>query len=133
MFYRFPKSLNTDEKYNKLSIHAKYLYMFLLARSDLSEKHGWIDDEGKIYIYCAREEMAEIIEATRQTAVKVFKQLTDAELVTVGKKNGHGSPRLYVKNLLSKNELYFKGDTKSPQDFEGDEISKALLEQFINS
>ena len=133
MYCKFPNALIKDKKYKKLSNDAKLLYTLMFARCEMSLKNNWYDEDNKAYIYFTISEMSELLGISKPTAVNVFRQLKAANLVTVGKREGKNSPKLYVKNLLSKNELYFKGDTKSPQDFERDEISRALLEQFINS
>ena len=43
MFYKVPKALFTEEKYQKVSTDAKMLYGLLLDRMYLSVKNGWVD------------------------------------------------------------------------------------------
>ena len=49
-FYRIPKLLFTDERYRPVSTDAKMLYGLLLDRLSLSEKNGWKDERGRVYI-----------------------------------------------------------------------------------
>lgn len=55
-FYRIPKTLFTDQHYQNVSIEAKVLYGLLLDRISLSVRSGWMDDEGRIFIYFTQEE-----------------------------------------------------------------------------
>ena len=50
-FYRVPKLLFTDEKYQTVSTDAKMLYGLLLDRLSLSGKNGWKDEHGRVYQY----------------------------------------------------------------------------------
>ena len=50
-FYRIPKLLFTDKRFEKVSIEAKVLYGLLLDRMSLSIKNKWVDDENRVYIY----------------------------------------------------------------------------------
>ena len=50
-FYRIPKLLFTDSRFQTLSTDAKLLYGMLIDRMELSLKNGWIDEQGRIYLY----------------------------------------------------------------------------------
>lgn len=56
-FYRIPKLLFTAEKFKDISLEAKFLYGLLLERMTLSQKNGWIDEEGRVYIIYKIEEI----------------------------------------------------------------------------
>lgn len=47
-FYRIPKLLFTDSRFETLSTDAKLLYGMLINRTELSLKNGWIDEQGHI-------------------------------------------------------------------------------------
>lgn len=49
-FYRIPKVLFTDNRFQNISTEGKVLYGLLLDRVSLSMENGWIDDEGRVYI-----------------------------------------------------------------------------------
>ena len=108
MFYKLPQELFKNEKYNGLSNDAKILYVYLFARSEMSLKNGWIDEEGKPYIYCTREDMTEFLSVSLSTCVRIYRQLTECGLVRAGKKNGNASAKIYVTNLLSRSETVSK-------------------------
>ena len=50
-FYQVPKMLITDDRFAGITMDSKFLYSLLLDRSSLSAKNGWLDEEGKVYIY----------------------------------------------------------------------------------
>jgi len=140
MYCKFPNALIKDKKYKKRSNDAKLLYTLMFARCEMSLKNNWYDEDNKAYIYFTISEMSELLGVSKPTAVNVFRQLKAANLVTVGKREGKNSPRLYVKNLLSKKESYFKNDSKSdtgygidlyPPSYDSDEIGSLLFAQYL--
>ena len=55
-FYRIPKALFQEPRFQSLSTDAKTLYGILLDRMSLSVKNGWLDEQGRVYIiYTVRE------------------------------------------------------------------------------
>lgn len=50
-FYKIPKNLFTDNKFQSLSSDAKILYRLLLDRMSLSIKNRWIDKRASIYYF----------------------------------------------------------------------------------
>lgn len=59
MFYKVPKALFTEEKYQKVSTDAKMLYGLLLDRMYLSVKNGWVDKQNRIYQFFTVREAQE--------------------------------------------------------------------------
>lgn len=54
-FYRIPKLLYTDGRFKGMSSDAKTLYGLLLDRVSLSVKNSWLDEQGRIFVYCTLE------------------------------------------------------------------------------
>ena len=54
-FYRIPKLLITDARFQGLSTDAKLLYGLMLDRMSLSMKNSWLDNDGNVYIYGSSE------------------------------------------------------------------------------
>ena len=50
-FIKLPKCLVENECFIELSMDAKLLYAFFLDRVSLSIKNGWIDNQGRVFIY----------------------------------------------------------------------------------
>ena len=49
-FYRIPKALFLESRFQNLSTDAKTLYGILLDRMSLSAKNGWLDEQGRVFI-----------------------------------------------------------------------------------
>ena len=49
-FFRIPKALFQEQRFQNLSTDAKILYGILLDRMSLSAKNGWRDEQGRVYI-----------------------------------------------------------------------------------
>ena len=101
-FYRIPKALLTDPRYKSVSIEAKVLYGLLLDRMGLSVKNGWMDSDGRVYIYFAQEDAMNLMSCGKDKATKLFRELDkDGIGLIERKKQGQGRPtRIYVKNFI---------------------------------
>ena len=49
-FFRIPRQLVKDRRFDRLSVDAKLLYGLLLDRMGLFIKNGWHDEAGRVYI-----------------------------------------------------------------------------------
>lgn len=101
-FYRIPKTLLTDPRYQSVSIEAKVLYGLLLDRMGLSVKNGWMDSDRRIYIYFTQEDAMALMSCGKDKATKLFRELDkDGIGLIERKKQGQGRPtRIYVKNFI---------------------------------
>ena len=66
-FYKIPKVLFTDPRFNEISTEAKIMYGVMLDRVSLSRKNGWIDKNGNVYIQFTLSEMMEYFHWTKYT------------------------------------------------------------------
>ena len=57
-FYRIPKLLFQDSRFQPLSTDAKTLYGILLDRMSLSAKNGWLDEQGRVFIIFTIEDLS---------------------------------------------------------------------------
>ena len=95
-FIKFYNEVLKGEKFKGLGIEAKVIYCCMLDRVSLSEKNGWQDSRGRVFIYFTRAEIASILECSERSANRVFKRLKDAALISQGKCTGKSKP-IYVK------------------------------------
>ena len=58
-FYRIPKALFQEPRFQSLSTDAKTLYGILLDRMSLSAKNGWLDEQGRVFIIFTIEDTPE--------------------------------------------------------------------------
>ena len=100
-FFRIPKALFQEQRFQNLSTDAKILYSILLDRMSLSAKNGWRDEQGRVYIIYTVREVQESLCCAEHKAVKLFRELEDIGLVE-RKRRGLGRPSLiYVKDFSS--------------------------------
>lgn len=98
-FYRIPKVLFSEEMFEKLSIEAKVLYGLLLDRISLSRENGWIDKEGRVYVYFKITTLKSGLRCGNTKACRLFKELETFGLIE-RKKQGMGKPIIiYVKDF----------------------------------
>ena len=74
-FYRIPKSLFTNEYFKDVSAEAKILYGILLDRMSLSQRNGWMDELGRVYIIFTVEEIMEALGCQNQKVSKLMSEL----------------------------------------------------------
>lgn len=101
-FYRVPKLMFKLERFKSISAEAKLLYGLCLDRMTISQKNGWIDESGRVYIIYTIEEIMEALNCGNKKAIQLLTELeTKADLV-LRKKQGLGKPNLiYVKKFVS--------------------------------
>lgn len=111
-FYRIPKLLFTDRRFEALSTEAKLLYGMLIDRMELSLKNGWFDEQGRIYIYFTIDEIQERFHCASGKAVKLLAELDRGKGIGLIEsiRQGMGKPNIiYVKNFVSDIEGERKG------------------------
>lgn len=129
-FYRVPKILFKDQKFKKLSSDAKLLYGLMLDRMSLSIKNGWLDEQGRVYIYYTVESIMEDLGCAREKCSKVVAELDSRKGIGLieKKRQGLGKPdKIYVKNFLS-SEDFRKEDEDEYEDVT-QEIRKSNLQR----
>lgn len=102
-FYRIPKVLFTDQRYKSVSVEAKVLYGLLLDRMSLSIRSGWLDADGRVYIYFTLEEAIEFLGFGKDKLVKLFQELDRDRGIGLieRKKQGQGKPLKSMSKILS--------------------------------
>ncbi|WDA67547.1 replication initiator protein A [Lactococcus lactis] len=118
LFFQFPKVLYYSQKYKKsLSLSAKAAYMVLLDRVEYSLKTNWVDEDGNIYFIFTNQELAELLDVSIRTAIKLKKELEDANLLLQKRmgfdpKTGKNEPnRLYLAELeVDATDVYLPGN-----------------------
>ena len=100
-YFRIPKALFQDSRFRQLTTDARTLYGILLDRMSLSAKNSWVDEHGRVYIIYTVREVQESLCCAEHKAVKLFRELEQADLIE-RKRRGLGRPSLiYVKNFSS--------------------------------
>ncbi len=95
-FYRVPKEFVENETYRKgLNSNAKLVYSMLRDRYELSIKNNWVDQDGNVYCYYSRENLAEDLGVGVRTIDAAIKQLGELKLLHESLKNGKAK-RYYI-------------------------------------
>ena len=98
-FYRIPKALFQEPRFQTLSIDAKTLYGILLDRMSLSVKNGWLDEQGRVFIIFTIEDVKRALCCADNKATKLLRELEKFGLIE-RKRRGLGKPSMvYVKNF----------------------------------
>ena len=98
-FYRIPKLLFQDSRFQPLSTDAKTLYGILLDRMSLSARNGWLDKAGRVFILFTIEDVKRALCCADNKATKLLQELEEFGLIE-RKRRGLGKPSLvYVKNF----------------------------------
>ena len=75
---------------------AKMVYLLLYDRARLSMQNGWLDEDGRVYVYYTEEHLAEALKRTEATIRTAMNALEHRGLIR-RKRQGAGRPnRIYV-------------------------------------
>ena len=98
-FFRIPKALFQEQRFQDLSTDAKTLYGILLDRMSLSVKNGWLDEQNRVFIIFTIEDVKRSLCCADNKATKLLRELEEFGLIE-RKRRGLGRPSLvYVKNF----------------------------------
>ena len=98
-FFRIPKALFQEQRFQDLSTDAKTLYGILLDRMSLSVKNGWLDEQNRVFIIFTIEDVKRALCCADNKATKLLRELEKFGLIE-RKRRGLGKPSLvYVKNF----------------------------------
>ena len=98
-FYRIPKLLFQDSRFQPLSTDAKTLYGILIDRMSLSFKNEWFDKKGRVFIIFTIEDVKRTLRCADNKATRLLRELEEFALIE-RKRRGQGKPCLvYVKNF----------------------------------
>lgn len=125
-FIRLPMVLMEDEIFESISIEAKVLYSYMLNRMGLSYKNGWIDEDGKVFIYYTIESIKEQFNCASEKANKLIAELDIKSGIGLieKKRQGLGKPnRIYVKDFMS---------IFNNMELKNQEVRKTKFQKFDN-
>ena len=100
-FYQLPKQLLKDAQYQDISLDARILYCLLLDRMQLSQKNGWKDEAGQTYIIYTQNEIVEELGCSSRSAVRILKELEEANMVERKRQGMYRPTLIYVQPLRS--------------------------------
>lgn len=97
VFYRIPKELITEKRFEQLKYKAKLIYGLMLNRMALSIKNNWLYGQNRAFIYYTIEIIMEDLHCGHGKAGKLLAELEEYYGLLQRKRQGQGRPdRLYI-------------------------------------
>lgn len=98
IYYRLPKFLFEQHEFKELSVEAKVVYAKLLELDDFSERRGWYDSDGRVYVLYTLRRVEEFLNCSCHKAQDIFKELGEEGVGLITREGqGRGKPsRIYV-------------------------------------
>lgn len=134
-FYRLPKVFFSNDLYKKMSNDAKIAYALLQDRLELSIKNDWFDEEGSIFFLFGNEQLAEILNCSKPTVIKIKKELQKCDLLTEKRMGLSKTNRLFLLKPVADIEdvKSFKLEQKSISALEPQQKLNILTSRSQNS
>ena len=79
------------------SINAKLLYGFLLNRTMLSQKSGWVSEDGNVYVIYTIKQMANDLDRSERTVKTALRELENAGLITRVRQGWNQANRIFLQ------------------------------------
>lgn len=103
--------------WGEYSINAKLLYALLLGRTQLSQKSGWVSEDGDVYVIYTIRQMANDLNRSERTVKTALAELENAGLIIRVRQGWNRANRIFLQlpdevQLSSRPEgkLYFHGE-----------------------
>ncbi len=79
------------------SINAKLLYALLLGRTQLSQKSGWVSEDGDVYVIYTIRQMANDLNRSERTVKAALAELENAGLITRVRQGWNRANRIFLQ------------------------------------
>ena len=87
------------------SINAKLLYGLLLNRTMLSQKSGWVSEDGNVYVIYTIKQMANDLDRSERTVKTALRELENAGLITRVRQGWNQANRISHEAFVSKEDF----------------------------
>ena len=124
-YMKMPRWLFFDPRYAELSLEAKVAYTFLLNRFQLSRRHGWVNEQGEVFVIFPRKALAKELRICEQRVTAAFRQLVEAKLVWE-KRCGRGDAnQIYLAKVEPEDDPAYECAPFSSDGYESDSARTA--------
>ncbi len=79
------------------SINAKLLYGLLLNHTTLSQKSGWVSEDGNVYVIYTIKQMANDLDRSERTVKTALRELENAGLITRVRQGWNQANRIFLQ------------------------------------
>lgn len=79
------------------SINAKLLYGLLLNSTTLSQKNGWVSEDGNVYVIYTIKQMADDLDRSERTVKTALRELENAGLITRIRQGWNQANRIFLQ------------------------------------
>ena len=79
------------------SVNAKLLYGLLLSRTQLSQRSGWADENGSVYVIYPIRQMADDLSRSERTVKNALNELENAGLITRIRQGWNQANRIFLQ------------------------------------
>ena len=79
------------------SVNAKLLYGLLLSRTQLSQRSGWADENGSVYVIYPIRQMADDMNRSERTVKNALNELENAGLLLRVRQGWNRANRLFLQ------------------------------------
>lgn len=111
---------------------AKMVYLLLYDRARRSMQNGWLDADGRVYVYFTEEHLAEALHRTEATIRTAMNTLEHHGLI-LRKRQGAGRPnRIYIRILKDAQTYDRKFDTPQTERKLADSKNESKNEDFTD-
>ena len=119
-YYKLPKLLFESERYKDMKLEVKVAYSVLKDRLELSLSHGWIDDEGAVYLIYSNAKLMALLGCSKSKLLSIKKTLHAYGLIEEVQQSSSEKGRMANKIYLGELEH----DTPPVSKSDGGSVSK---------
>lgn len=78
-------------------MNAKMLYGLLLSRTQLSQKSGWVSEDGNVYVIYPIRQLTNDLNRSEKTVKNALNELKNAELLSRVRQGWNKANRIYLQ------------------------------------
>ncbi|HEO1916697.1 TPA: replication initiator protein A [Streptococcus agalactiae] len=121
-YYKLPKLLFESERYKGMKLEVKVAYSVLKDRLELSLSHGWIDEEGAVYLIYSNAKLMTLLGCSKSKLLSIKKNLHAYGLIEEVQQSSSEKGRMANKIYLGELEH----DAPPVSKLDGGSVSKRL-------
>ena len=112
-FFRIPKALFQEQRFQNLSTDAKTLYGILLDRMSLSVKNEWFDKKGRVFIIFTIEDVKRTLRCADNKATRLLRELEKFGLMEL-LKISFRQPEVVLALAKMVHNVHERGNVQNP-------------------